>query len=1075
MVWNVLYHSTPFSATPPIKSYTASTLKAFKGQSLVSLAPVFVLARKIAKSDQSKPEQFSSIVMKLYTVNGCLTALVIAVATIPAVVTFMPQPLPTRTLNVASPFGWSNNHYNNNHIESCFRPLGATSSSVTEDKQEAAAAAKTPQVFATGYSTNTNLVEALQEAVQMAVEGLPPVREHSSDERDDFDYRQVDLGLVFVSSLYDGGTHQPATTVIPTVVEAVKESYGGAELKELLGCSVAGCVASTWEAPDGPVVSNNVITTELEGLPAVSVTLALLPDVRVQTFCVTDVPDDVGRLDVKDWQRTVGVPEWVLDTNEATTSSTDEDNIKETQNIGDAPVMMLLPSPAFATELEDLLRGFSTYLPQGTVTLGSLASTVSSLSRAKVYRYSSTTGASGCYTDACVGVALKGDVVVRSFTAQGAKPVGGIYQVVKGKDSTIQVIVLDESATEALELEEETEEEEEEEDEENAKPMDAKAQMQQAYAKARIPKPALAEANFIMRTLSDDDQAFMRRQLLVGLEQGKSLTASELMRLASGLGHRFRVFAVASGGMKDGSVTLPLGSVDITPGTRMRFFVRNAAFAKKELEALWLGYKKDQFGQQIDETATGFTPTACFLFPTLDRGQKFFMGKSGFESSVAARMLPGTPCIQGFFSNGVIGRWDGNPDQSVGVQGSCSGYFLWGSKSGRPIFNAADAALQRAAQKEEEAAEALQAQMEAAEDEKRKLRAKDIASSATKAPRRPDGELVLKRREVHSGRAMTVSTVEWSVAEKTATPTSTLEGFMWDKETEVDRFRERVPLANLVSQCRLSQVDPSSPKPRDFMGSIKQQTQSGKKFVVIPELKRLEPFSGSLRRRYDLEKLTREFTVAGAPALSVNCDGVLFGGSLEDITQAREVSSSAALEAASAEDGVVVPPIIASDLLLYPYQLYKLRLAGTDAVNLIVGALTEKDLLYLTKISASLQIQVLATCTSEVQLKAVESLPAGSVQGILVSNRNLEDFSFDMTGQQALSLLQSEAMQMAREKHEAAVLAEGRIGVIEGEDGTPESYIKALQKAGAIGAVVGGGLVQEGKSSTEVMKELQEV
>ena len=106
--------------------------------------------------------------------------------------------------------------------------------------------------------------------------------------------------------------------------------------------------------------------------------------------------------------------------------------------------------------------------------------------------------------------------------SQGAKPVGGIYRIFKGNDdSTIQIIVLDEQATQALQLEEE-----QNEDDENVEPLDAKAQAQQAYAKAGIPKPALAEANFVMRTLSDDDQAFMRRQLLVGLEQGKSLTVS---------------------------------------------------------------------------------------------------------------------------------------------------------------------------------------------------------------------------------------------------------------------------------------------------------------------------------------------------------------------------------------------------------------------------------------------------------------------------------------------------------------------------------------------------------------------
>ena len=73
------------------------------------------------------------------------------------------------------------------------------------------------------------------------------------------------------------------------------------------------------------------------------------------------------------------------------------------------------------------------------------------------------------------------------------------------------------------------------------------------YAKARIPKPPLAEANFVMNKLSDDDKAFMRRALLIGIE------------------------------MKDGSVTFPLGSVNVKVGARCRFFVRDGEFAKKEV------------------------------------------------------------------------------------------------------------------------------------------------------------------------------------------------------------------------------------------------------------------------------------------------------------------------------------------------------------------------------------------------------------------------------------------------------------------------------------------------------------
>jgi hypothetical protein len=80
---------------------------------------------------------------------------------------------------------------------------------------------------------------------------------------------------------------------------------------------------------------------------------------------------------------------------------------------------------------------------------------------------------------------------------------------------------------------------------------------------------------------------------------------------------------------------------------------------------------------------------------------------------------------------------------------------------------------------------------------------------------------------------MSVSTVEWSVAEKTAKPTSALEGYMWEKETQVDRMRERFPLAQVMSQTKAAMIDPRTPKPRDWIGQVKKAGADGN-FVIIP-------------------------------------------------------------------------------------------------------------------------------------------------------------------------------------------------------------------------------------------------
>ena len=971
-------------------------------------------------------------------------------------------------------------------------PETSTTNNTTDDYSETTtAASNAPTAFATGYSTHSNLTQALQQAVQMALAGLPSNNNKSNNNSTTV----VDLCLVSVSSLYNTDTQK----VIPTILQTA--AAGSVQIQHLIGSSVAGCIGSSSSSsrdasslPSSSLASWNlpnateIQPVEYESVPAVTLTFCQLPGCHLQSFYVEDVPEEEEDVSDDEWNRAVPI------------SSVMEDNDNnDNDNDNSPPVFWLVSSPGFSTtHLEDLLYGLQRRF-EGCSIAGGVASTVSSLSRAKLYRYSRTTASTTTstppssaaaaasvmttHTDGCVGVSITGDLQLHSMTAPGAKPVGGVYQILKGQDSTIQVIVLDETATENALVEEEEKDDDDDDDHDDhddaqndEASMDASTRAAQRYAKARIPKPVLAEANFLMRTLSDDDQSFMRRQLLIGLETKSPLsssspprTASELVRLASGEGHRFAVQQVASAGMKDGSVTLPLGSVTVTPGMRLRFFVRQADFARQEVEALWVGYKKrllnQQFGTGDGSAEKLLPPAACFVIPTLDRGQKFFGGKPGLESGAAARMMPGVPSIAGFFSNGVIAHGR--------VQGSASGYFLWASS--RPVYTPAAAAAQELEKAEQQAAQAQRDHMVAAEDAKRLGRTrKGMTDLETKAPRSADGELILKRREVHSGRALTVSTVEWSVAEKTAHPSSALEGFMWDKETEVDRFRERVPLANLVSQCRLSAAEPTAPKPRDFVGPIRDAARDGS-FVIVPDCKRTEPVSGSLRRRYDISKLTREFTLAQAPAISVNCDGVLFGGSVEDITKAREASTAAAIEQLSDDnDGVVVPPILANDLVLYPYQLYKLRLAGADAINLVVGALADKDLVYLTKIASSLQLQVLATVTSTVQIQSLLALAAGSIDGVIVSNRQLEDYSFDMTGEQALTLLQSSELAQLKAKHgqDLPVLVEGRVGLIE-RDGNAMTYATELKQAGALGAIVGGGLAVEG-SLTDTLQSLQD-
>ena len=65
---------------------------------------------------------------------------------------------------------------------------------VSEEKNDQIITSNEPQVLASGFSQNMDMVEALREAVQMAMASLPPPTQNS----------EINLAVVSVSSLYDG-------------------------------------------------------------------------------------------------------------------------------------------------------------------------------------------------------------------------------------------------------------------------------------------------------------------------------------------------------------------------------------------------------------------------------------------------------------------------------------------------------------------------------------------------------------------------------------------------------------------------------------------------------------------------------------------------------------------------------------------------------------------------------------------------------------------------------------------------------------------------------------------------------
>jgi indole-3-glycerol phosphate synthase len=195
-----------------------------------------------------------------------------------------------------------------------------------------------------------------------------------------------------------------------------------------------------------------------------------------------------------------------------------------------------------------------------------------------------------------------------------------------------------------------------------------------------------------------------------------------------------------------------------------------------------------------------------------------------------------------------------------------------------------------------------------------------------------------------------------------------LDRILANKYLEVAQRRISTPIEQLREQA-LAQVPP-----RDFLGALKRAGRP----ALIAECKKASPSKGLLRPEYDPAQLARTYAQNGAAALSVLTDEKFFQGSLHDLSAAREAA------------GV---PALRKDFIVDSYQVYEARVAGADAVLLIVAALRFDQLRELhaqiTELGMTALVEVHTEAEVDIALMIEPKL-------LGVNNRNLHDFSVDL-------------------------------------------------------------------------------
>jgi indole-3-glycerol phosphate synthase len=156
--------------------------------------------------------------------------------------------------------------------------------------------------------------------------------------------------------------------------------------------------------------------------------------------------------------------------------------------------------------------------------------------------------------------------------------------------------------------------------------------------------------------------------------------------------------------------------------------------------------------------------------------------------------------------------------------------------------------------------------------------------------------------------------------------------------------------------------------------SLKKYIQDPALSGIIAEHKRQSPSKGIINGSVDLKQVIMGYQNAGASACSVLTDTSFFGGTIEDLVQAR---------------AILQIPILRKDFMVDEYQIEEARSMGADVILLIAACLSSERVKQLSEYAKKLNLEVLLEVHNKEELQ--DNL-IDSVDIIGINNRNLKTF-----------------------------------------------------------------------------------
>jgi len=159
--------------------------------------------------------------------------------------------------------------------------------------------------------------------------------------------------------------------------------------------------------------------------------------------------------------------------------------------------------------------------------------------------------------------------------------------------------------------------------------------------------------------------------------------------------------------------------------------------------------------------------------------------------------------------------------------------------------------------------------------------------------------------------------------------------------------------------------------------SVSQRVLQANSSGIIAEFKRQSPSKGIINDTANVTDVVKGYENAGVSASSVLTDTDFFGGSKNDLIQARNE---------------VNIPLLRKDFMIDEYQFLEAKNWGADIVLLIAAILTPQQVKTFTDVAQNLGLEVLLELHDESELNHVYH----KVNLVGINNRNLKTFEVDI-------------------------------------------------------------------------------